>query len=399
MLRSGERLYLWTLRFALVGLAVTGSGCGGFESTPEEDFSELREAVYSTVDSLRLEFGIPAVTVAWARDSEPIQSLAVGVTQPGGTESVSSGGRVLAGSIGKSFVAATVLGLAAEQRIGLDDRLASWLGQRAWFKRLPNAETATLRHLLTHSAGIPDHLYDEDFQTSWQRARESGVDTFGPDELVGFIVDDAPLFPAGEGWSYSDTGYLLLGMVIEEASGVPLFAEVSRRFLDPLGLDRTAPSDQRELEGLVPGWVSPDNPFGLPRNTVDSVGRMVWNPAIEGAGGGLVSHPADLVRWSRALMRGEALPTTPLDAILEGVRITDDIRYGKGWVVATDSLLGEVIGHAGSLPGYLSSLRHYRRYDTFIAFQMNTDGPFRRGARDGDVVRALEKALVLHLVR
>jgi D-alanyl-D-alanine carboxypeptidase len=217
------------------------------------------------------------------------------------------------------------------------------------------------------------------------------------------VAGAPPLFAPGQGWSYSDTGYLILGLVVEAATGRPLFDEVRRRLLEPLGLAATSPSDTPDLPGLVPGWVDPANPLGLPPATLDDSGRMRWHPGIEGAGGGLISHPADLVRWGRALFTGRALQTPYLHELHQAVPMEPGSRtllYGAGVAIRRGGPRGPVVGHAGSIPGYLSTLRHYPRYGVTLAVQINTDGPFRAGpgaapgsAGAGQVMAALEAAL------
>ena len=359
--------------------------------------ADIRESL----DSLRGAYGFPGVIAAWSTSDGGTQTVAVGVADPGSSEPLPPTGRMLAGSIGKSFVAATVLALAGEGNLALDDPLKKWLGRRPWFARLPNGDSIALRHLLMHSAGLPDHVYDKDFQSALAARWQETAAPFSPDDLVGFVLDDPPLFPSGRGWAYTDTGYILLGLVVEEVVQGDLFREIERRFLAPLDLDRTEPSDHTRLTGLVPGWVDPQNPFGLPRSTLDDDGVLVWNPGLEWAGGGLVSHPEDLVRWGTALFTGGAMTSDYLEELENGVPLDGaggTLLYGAGVAIRTRSPFGPVLGHAGFIPGYVSSLRYYPRSGIAIALQMNTDGPFVGGADAGDVLAALEEALARHLV-
>jgi D-alanyl-D-alanine carboxypeptidase len=116
-----------------------------------------------------------------------------------------------------------------------------------------------------------------------------------------------PLFEAGAAWAYSDTGYILLGLLIEAVAGETWDEVVRVRFLAPLMLSGTLPSDRRDLPGLAVGYVAPDNPFGMPERTADADGRLLWDPAVEGAGGGLASTSGDLARWGNLLFTGVAM--------------------------------------------------------------------------------------------
>jgi len=164
--------------------------------------------------------------------------------------------KMLAASVGKTFVAAVALALAKEGKLGFGDKIEKWLGGEDWFPRLPNAGGITIRHLLTHSSGLPDHVHDPRYPEERERQRRLNPD-WAPTEpqIIRYILDKAPLFEPGRGYSYTDTGYHLLGLIIEKASGSRYYDEVRRRFLVPLGLTLTIPSNRRDLPGLVPGYL------------------------------------------------------------------------------------------------------------------------------------------------
>jgi D-alanyl-D-alanine carboxypeptidase len=226
-------------------------------------------------------------------------------------------------------------------------------------------------------------------------ARMAGGDAaIEPEEAIAFVHDAEPLFPAGSGWAYTDTGYLILGLVIEYVSGRSFYDLVDERFLEPLGLDDTAPSDRPDLPGLAVGYVAEDNPFGLPQRTADDNGRLLWDPGMEWTGGGFLSTSRDLALWGQALLGGEAMETPYLDHLLDGVPVSPDapgILYGAGIAIYSDTPHGPVYGHGGWIPGYVSSLRHYAEQGVTVAFQINTDV----GLADDttDLVTALEAAL------
>jgi len=217
---------------------------------------------------------------------------------------------------------------------------------------------------------------------------------FTPEEAIDFVLDTEPLFPAGQAWAYSDTGYLLLGLVIEQASRSAYSDLVAERFLAPLGLTDTTHSDTRSLPGLAVGYVGENNPFGLPPRTMDDAGRLLWDPATEWTGGGLVSSSRDLAVWGHALFGGTAMAEPYLDRLLNAVAVSPDapgILYGAGVAIYADTPRGPVYGHGGWIPGYVSSLRHYADHEVTVAFQINTDA----GVVDDstDLVPALEAAL------
>ncbi len=277
------------------------------------------------------------------------------------------------------------MALAKEGHLNLDDPLSDWLSGRSWYSRLPNHETITLRHLLTHSSGLPDHVYTTSFLQLLLR-RGFFVDRFfSPELLIECILDQAPLFEAGKGWAYTDTGYILLGLVIEAVTGSSYYEELERRFLKPLKLDMTNPSDRMVLPGLVAGYAAQNNVFGLPGKTVDESGILVWNPVVEWTGGGLVSTSHDLAIWAKLLYEGHAMQSDYLTDLFQSVPTSNDeskVRYGAGVLIEQEDSLSQRWGHGGVIPGYSSSMRYYPKYGVAIAFQMNTDNDISAFARD-----------------
>lgn len=348
------------------------------------------DAVQDVLDSLREAHGFPGATAAWVGADDRVQTRATGWADPDAAVPMTVESRLLAASIGKSFVAAAALALQAEGRLGLDDPLSDWLGDRPWFDRLPNHRTLTLRHLLTHAGGLQDHVDLPAFQELFMSVGPDDPAP-APEALIALILDTDPLFAPGEGWSYSDTGYLLAGLVIEAAAGQPWAEAVHARFLLPLELADTEPSDRRSLDRLAVGFTGLAGPSAPPMRTLDAGGRMVWHPGIEGAGGGFVTTAADLARWGRLLWSGRAMEAPYLDEMLQGVEAGAPGRsYGLAVIIDRSGAFGEVRGHGGWIPGYVSSLRYYPAQDVAIAIQINTDvdmlGP-------GGTVDAIERAI------
>jgi len=301
---------------------------------------------------------------------------------------------MLAGSIGKTFVAATVLALEAKGLLARSDPVSDYLGNRDWYARLPNHDTMTVTDLLRHSAGLQDHVHMDSFATEMKARVASGANALTPEETIAFVLDSPSLFPAGSGWHYTDTGYLLLGLIIEAVSGQRYGEIITEWFLTPLGLNSTTPSHDRQLAGLAVGYTAERNPFGLPRRTMDRQGRLLWDPAIEWTGGGLVSTSRDLAVWGHALFSGKALQVPYLEELLDGISVSSDapaIQYGAGVAIYAEGPHGPVYGHGGWIPGYVSSLRYYVDHGVTIAFQINTDV----GVFDGstDLVPTLEAAI------
>jgi len=338
--------------------------------------SELEKDFQSALDAFQKEYGFPGATAAYVLQDGTVGVVATGVADIEAGTPMTVQSRMLSASIGKTFVGATAVALSREGVLDLDAPVSRWLGDRQWFTRLPNHDTVTLRHLLTHSSGLPDHVHLDSFANKVSRKWREKDNPFPPEALIEFVLDRPPLFKAGKGWSYTDTGYILIGLVIEEATGRTYYDEIEERFLIPLDLTLTTPADRRFLPGLAAGYMAADNDFGFPRKTTTANGEMVWHPGFEWTGGGLVSNSLDLARWGSALFRGDAMPGSYLDELLNSTPInpdTDDIQYGAGVAVYRTGTFGPVYGHDGWIPGYSSSLRYYPDYGVTIAFQINTD--------------------------
>jgi len=347
----------------------------------------------ATLQDFRARYGFPGATAAIALPDGTVVTAVTGLADVEFARGMTPDTPMLAASIGKTFVAATVLGLESEGRLRQADLLADHLGDRPWFDDLPNAETITIGHLLRHTAGSPDHVHLPEFQAAWA-CIAAGERALSPEDLVGFVIGQEPLFEAGTAWAYSDTGYVLLGLVIEAVTGSRYHDVVRGRFLDPLALTGTFPSDRRNLPGLAVGYTVPDNPFALPVRTADALGRLLWDPAVEWAGGGLASTSHDLARWGHLLFGGEALASSYLDRMLDGIPVAPDepgILYGAGVAIYADTPRGPVYGHGGWIPGYVSSLRHYANHRVTVAFQINTDAGFLD--HRNDLISELEGAL------
>jgi len=337
---------------------------------------ELEARFRQELQALWKEFGFPGATAAFILPDGSGGRAAAGLADLESNDAMRPESRMLAASIGKTFVAAATLALAEEGELGLQDPVRRWMGDRSWYSRLPNHASLTLDHLLHHTGGLPDHVYSEAFAEGWRKRRDEPGVPFSPESLISFILDQPPLFPAGQGWSYSDTGYILLGLIVEEVTGQSLNDVVMGRFLLPFRLGLTTPSDRRILPGLASGYADPMNPFGLPPKTTIAPGIMAWNPGVEWAGGGFASNSADLVVWAQKLYGGDALAGDYLPELLKGGPVdpeTPGIRYGAGVAIYESSPLGPVWGHGGRIPGYISSMRYYPDYGVALAFQINTD--------------------------
>lgn len=272
------------------------------------------------------------------------------------------------GSTGKTFVATVTMLLVEDGTLSLDDPASKWLGDTDWFARLPNAEDIKVRHLLSHSSGIPDYPSTTEFRTAmiW-RVLRNGSAKFEPEELIGYSLAKEPPFPAGQGYLYSDTGYLVLGRLIEAASGQSYYDLLEERILSPQKLDGIRPQNESVLANIVPGYMAG-------ARNLKKDGRMKFDPSSEWTGGGLVTTPTMLVKFFGALAEGRVVKPETLALMLKGEwqnPMEPDWRYGYGLFVYDD---GKRFGHAGLWPGYRTDVVHYASSGLTVAVQTNRDG-------------------------
>jgi D-alanyl-D-alanine carboxypeptidase len=180
--------------------------------------------------------------------------------------------------------------LAGEGRLALDEPLADQLAPellRRW-RTLDALPRTTPRQLLAHTSGLPNYFRDDAFMA---RLREEPGRTWRPVELVNHAAaHGTPQFPPGRGFEYSDTGYVVAGILVEQATGQPLHDVYRALVFDPLGMDST--------------WLEGPEPTRKPEAAHHYSGELDWttiSPTIDWAGGGLVTTAPDLARFARAL--------------------------------------------------------------------------------------------------
>jgi D-alanyl-D-alanine carboxypeptidase len=289
---------------------------------------------------------------------------------------------LLQGSVGKTYVSAVAMQLVHEGKFSLDDPISKYLASAPWFNRLPNAQSITIRQLMNHTSGLVRYEFNERFTADLTASPDR---VWKPQELVAYILDTAAPFAAGQGWDYSDTNYIVLGMIMETVTGRAYYDLVRDRVLHPAGLTSTVPSDSRVIGGLANGYAGANNPFGgSDAMLVD--GRMVINPQFEWTGGGMASTAEDLARWGKRLYDGEAFDPSMLPTLLDGVpaRLGQNTKYGLG-VIIRETPLGTLYGHSGFFPGYQAEMLYLPDLKAAVAFQVNSSvpGALGRGTSPG----------------
>lgn len=319
---------------AAVIVAGTGSASPAHASSGGLDRARLQAALDQAATS--------GATAVLARVDSPAGSWrgSAGVVELGGTARPVPGGQFRVGSITKTFVATVVLQLVGERRLGLDDTLERWLPGA-----IPNGAGITVRNLLQHTSGIFD--YTETLFATIEEALAARYRTFRPEELVALAAAQPPVFEPGTSWSYSNTNYVLLGLIIRRITGRAYGKEVERRVLRPLGLRGT------EVPGTDP---TIDGPHAHGYVPVERDGEPVpvdftdLNPSLAYSAGEIVSTTADLNLFYRSLLRGRLLHRPQLAEMLANP--VGELNYALG-IYQEPLPDGRTLwGHTGGIFGF-----------------------------------------------
>ncbi len=330
----------------------------------------LKQALQLKLAEWHKAGSFPGATLGVALANGESFGLAVGFSDRELKTPMKPNDRMLAGSVGKTFAAATALQLVKEGRIGLDDRIEKYLGREPWFSRLPNAKDITVRQLMNHSSGLVRYEFKDQFTKDLTANPEK---VWKPAELITYLLDEKPPFAAGQGWDYSDTNYIVLGMIIEKVTGRRFYDEANRRLLKPLKLTDTIPQDGLRLKGVVQGYAGANNPFGG-RDAMIQDGKFAINPQFEWTGGGYASTAEDLARWAKIFYEGKAFSPDLLSQVVDGVpapMLGGENRYGLG-VIIRKTPLGTTYGHSGFFPGYMTDMMYFPDQKVAVAVQVNT---------------------------
>ncbi|MDX2933184.1 serine hydrolase domain-containing protein [Streptomyces ipomoeae] len=272
------------------------------------------------------------------------------------------------GSTTKTYVATVVLQLVGERRLSLDDTVERWLPGVVRGNG-NDGRRVTVRQLLQHTSGLPDYIADvlPDFSAAGYLKHRST--TYTSQERVAFAMSHPPVFEPGDRWEYSNTNYILAGMVIEAVTGRPWDQEVAARILRPLGLTRTfTPGDDprlprpharnyQQFPQAQRSQRAQRTGSGGDRPTDTTLAYLPFDGDADGA---IISTAAETNRFFAALLGGKLLAPAQLAEMRRTVAVPDaagDVpgsRYGLGIGWTPLSCGGGYWGHSGSGLGYLA---------------------------------------------
>jgi D-alanyl-D-alanine carboxypeptidase len=339
----------------------------------------LKKEIQMKLDEWHAAGKFPGATLGVALAGGESFGLAVGYSDRDAKTPMKPDDRMLAGSTGKTFAAATAMQLVKEGKIGLDDKIEKYLGKEPWFNRLPNARDITIRMLMNHTSGLVRYEFKQEF-TDYLTAHPMKVWT--PEERLAYLFDAKAPFEAGKGWDYSDTNYIVLGMIMERVMGKVFYDEARKRFIKKFKLNNTIAQEGPVMPGVVQGYAGAGNPFGGKDAMIEN-GKFVVNPQLEWTGGGWASTGQDLARWAKIIFEGKAYDPSLLPQVLDGVAapmLGRDTKYGL-CVIIRNTPAGVSYGHSGFFPGYLTDMMYFPDKKIAVAVQVNTSAPNSFGGK------------------
>ncbi|MFJ8469042.1 serine hydrolase domain-containing protein [Streptomyces swartbergensis] len=333
----------------------------------QRDHAATRTALRDLVD----KGGLPGVA-AKGRDGQGSWFAEAGHADTATGRERSPGDHFRGASITKTFVATVLLQLEAERRLSLDDTVERWLPGLVRGNGY-DGDRITLRQLLNHTSGIANYTDDPAFvhDAAGPGFPEHRYHTHTPEELVAVALKYPPLPDPETAPVYSNTNFVIAGMVIEKATGRSYAQEITRRVIRPLKLRGTS------YPGASPHMPKP-HPVGYSRLHQDAPDAPIHDATEQnmtwlGAAGDVISTSGDLNRFQRALLKGELLPPKQMAEMLDEVPAGGGLGYGLGVEFAQLSCGVKVVGKTGRTNGSLSAMVGTQDGKHQLTFNINGD--------------------------
>lgn len=326
---------------AIAAVVAAGAVTMGVLVPPTASAAARPDAVQQGLNALVRTDGLPAA-LASVKDGEGrTRTYTAGVGDVTTGAKVPVDGQVRIGSTTKTFTAVVVLQLVGEGKIDLDAKVDTYLPGLVRGEGI-DGRRITVRQLLQHTSGLPE--YEGDVDDDIRRHRY-----FEPRDLLDIAFQHKADFDPGTNWAYSNTNYVVAGLIVQKVTGRPLAEAIDGRIIKGIGLRHTsfpAPGDMTIREA---------HPRGYQRDAAGAPLRDVteMDPSVAWAAGQMTSTNSDLNRFFTALLAGDLLPEAQLAQMRTTVPIGDTgAGYGLGLMSRPLSCGGVYWGHGGDIPGY-----------------------------------------------
>jgi CubicO group peptidase (beta-lactamase class C family) len=315
------------------------------------DKEKLADAVFNKV----IKGNSPGASVLVAKDGKIIYQKAFGYADVGNHVPFTPETKSRIGSITKQFIASAILKLQEEGKISVNDKLSKFIPD------FPRGDEVTIHHLLTHTSGIHSFTSKLDFM-------KNVTVEIKPEDMINSIKKDPYDFNPGEKWLYNNSGYFILGYIIEKITGEPYENYLKKTFFDPLGMKDTGVHNSHTIYEHEAYGYSYDGKFQKAIN---------WDMSQAGGAGSIYSTVGDLYRWNEGIFNEKVLSKASLDSAFTPVKLNDGIipkdiggGYGYGWVISNVRGLKE-IQHGGGLDGFNSQILRFPELNITVAVLQN----------------------------
>ncbi|MDY6857115.1 MAG: serine hydrolase domain-containing protein, partial [Thermodesulfobacteriota bacterium] len=309
-----------------------------------QSFSKEKIALLEKeLEKIMIVTGAKGISACFGIPDNCIWCSARGITDNTSKVKIASDLKFYAGSIGKTFAAILILNLIEEGQLGLEDPVTKWFPEISW------ASHVTISHLLAHTTGIAsfDNTKEDESKKYLYR---------NPEEI---------LFKPGQHYAYSNTGYLMLGIIIERVTGRSYREAVEHNIINKINLHKTDVITSEIINDLIVKGHHKGNVLIESENSV-----------VPFAAGSIAATPRDLIIFFQAFMGGRLLSQGSLHIIFSDINlmtVTQSTYYGKAMVAALGTPAGNIVGHTGSIKGFGVSLFYHPKRNIFVCVMMNDD--------------------------
>jgi D-alanyl-D-alanine carboxypeptidase len=297
---------------------------------------------------------IPGVSIGIVQNGKVIQAKGFGVANVELSVPATENTVYQLASVTKTFTAAAIIMLVQEGKLGLDDKVTARLHDLP-----PTWAGVTVRHLLNHTSGIKSYTSVRDFSKTMRK-------DYTQREIVNLVAKEPPEFAPGEKWSYNNTGYFLLGMLIEKITGKKYGEFLDERIFKPLSMTQSRVND---LHAVIPNRAQGYTWDGKELRNGEYV-----SPTQPFSAGMLVSTVDDLLKWDAALLTESLLKKSTLEQMWTPTRLSKggESDYGFGWSVGKENG-HRIVGHGGGIPGFSTQLSRYVDDNLTVIVLTNSD--------------------------
>ncbi|AUP79296.1 serine hydrolase domain-containing protein [Flavivirga eckloniae] len=322
---------------------------------------------YSNLIQNIVNSGVPGMMLSVHDNENGYWSKAFGFADLASKIPLASCNITRVGSTVKTFTAVTILLLQEEGLLDIDDPITDYLSN-ADIRGLENASQSSIRQLLLHSSGIYNYIQNPQFQTA---SLNDLIKIWQPEELMSYARNKDSYFPPGTDVLYSNTNYILLGMIIEKVTGKAFFEVFKTKIFVPLGLSYTqfAATDPVP-DGIIRGYVDLYSNLNLTNATYYSG----WDYFT--ADGGLISNSYDLAIFMTQLFQGNLLSKESLNEMMSwkapkgGYGDGFETFYGLG-IFLIETAYGPAYLHSGDAVGYFASMVYFPEQEITISWAVN----------------------------